>query len=113
MKLLLDENLSRRLVPFLQHDFPGSSQLVLEGLESASDRDVWLHAKAHGFAIVTRDADFEELSLILGVPPQIIWLKTRNQSRAATLKVLLDSKSAIDALFSEPQRACLEIVSAL
>ncbi len=24
MKLLLDENLSRRLVPFLQHDFPGS-----------------------------------------------------------------------------------------
>jgi predicted nuclease of predicted toxin-antitoxin system len=26
MKLLLDENLSRRLVPFLQHDFPGSAQ---------------------------------------------------------------------------------------
>ena len=24
MKLLLDENLSRRLVPFLQHDSPGS-----------------------------------------------------------------------------------------
>jgi predicted nuclease of predicted toxin-antitoxin system len=29
MKLLLDENLSKRLVPFLQHDFPGSTQLVL------------------------------------------------------------------------------------
>jgi len=26
MKLLLDENLLRRLVPFLQHDFPGSAQ---------------------------------------------------------------------------------------
>lgn len=33
MKLLLDENLSRRLVPFLQHDFPGSSQVVLSGLD--------------------------------------------------------------------------------
>ncbi|WP_408597071.1 DUF5615 family PIN-like protein [Limnohabitans sp.] len=38
MKLLLDENLSRRLVPFLQHDFPGTSQVTLLGLESASNR---------------------------------------------------------------------------
>jgi predicted nuclease of predicted toxin-antitoxin system len=37
MKLLLDENLSRRLVPFLQHDYPGSNQVVLLGMESASD----------------------------------------------------------------------------
>ena len=35
MKLLLDENLSRRLVPFLQHDYPGGSQVVLLGMESA------------------------------------------------------------------------------
>jgi hypothetical protein len=38
MKLLLDENLSRRLVPFLQSDFPGSSHVALLGLEQASDR---------------------------------------------------------------------------
>ena len=42
MKLLLDENLSRRLIPFLQHDYPGSSQVVLMGLESASE--LALHA---------------------------------------------------------------------
>jgi predicted nuclease of predicted toxin-antitoxin system len=41
MKLLLDENLSRRLIPFLQHDYPGSSQVVLLGLEAASDNVVW------------------------------------------------------------------------
>jgi predicted nuclease of predicted toxin-antitoxin system len=64
MKLLLDENLSRRLIPFLQHDFPASSQVVLEGLESGSDTDVWNHAKKHGFVIVTRDADFQESLLI-------------------------------------------------
>ena len=45
MKLLLDENLSRRLVPFLQHEFPGSSQVTLLGLESSSDQDIWLRAK--------------------------------------------------------------------
>jgi predicted nuclease of predicted toxin-antitoxin system len=31
MKLLLDENLSRRIVPFLQTAFPGSSQVALLG----------------------------------------------------------------------------------
>jgi len=45
MKLLLDENLSRRLVPFLQHDYPGSSQVVLLGMESATDKDVWQRAR--------------------------------------------------------------------
>jgi hypothetical protein len=33
MKLLLDENLSRRLVPFLQHDYPGSTQVALTLIE--------------------------------------------------------------------------------
>lgn len=37
MKLLLDENLSRRIVPFLQSIFPESTQVALIGLEQADD----------------------------------------------------------------------------
>ncbi len=96
MKLLLDENLSRRLVPFLQHDYPGSSQVVLLGLESASDQRVWQTARDQGFVIVTRDADFQELSLVWGQPPQVIRLNTPNPSRAATLKLLLENRSLIE-----------------
>ena len=110
MKLLLDENLSRRLVPFLQHDYPGSSQVVLEGLESASDQDVWVYARQHGYVIVTRDADFEELSLVWGSPPQVVWLKTRNPNRAAMLKILLDSRAAIESALVEAGQACIEII---
>jgi len=66
MKLLLDENLSRRLVPFLQHDYPGSNQVVLLGMESASDKEVWQKAKDDDYVILTRDADFQELSLVWG-----------------------------------------------
>lgn len=110
MKLLLDENLSRRLVPFLQHDYPGSTQVVLLGLESASDTEVWQRAKDDGYVIVTRDADFQELSLVWGQPPQIIRLKTPNQTRAATLKVLIDSKTAIDEALVEQGLASIEIV---
>ena len=75
MKLLLDENLSRRLVPFLQHDYPGSNQVVLLGMESATDKEVWHRARDDDFVILTRDADFQELSLVWGQPPKVIRLE--------------------------------------
>ena len=111
MKLLLDENLSRRLVPFLQHLYPDSSQVVLLGLESASDQTVWHAAKQGGYVIVTRDADFQELSLVWGYPPQVIWLKTRNQSRAATLKLLVDNQELILESLVTNNLASIEITS--
>ena len=40
MRLLLDENLSRRLVPLLQAVYPDSTQVTLIGLERASDFDI-------------------------------------------------------------------------
>ena len=111
MKLLLDENLSRRLVPFLQHDFPGSSQVVLLGMESASDKEVWQRAKADGYVVVTRDADFQELSLVWGFPPQVIRLRTPNQTRAAVLKLLLDHKAAILSALEEEHMASVELLA--
>ena len=111
MKLLLDENLSRRLVPFLQHDYPGSSQVVLLRLESATDTVIWQTAKAQDFVIVTRDADFEELSLVWGQPPKVIWLKTRNQSRVGTLKILLGHRILIEEALVGRGQACIEISS--
>ena len=58
MKLLFDENLSRRLVQRLSDLFPSSSHAVHEGLLRVSDISIWEHAREHGFAIVTADADF-------------------------------------------------------
>jgi predicted nuclease of predicted toxin-antitoxin system len=110
MKLLLDENLSRRLVPFLQHDYPDSSQVVLLGMESATDKDVWQRARDEAYVIVTRDADFQELSLVWGQPPKVIWLKTLNQSRSATLKILLENRTLIEDALITQDMASIEIV---
>ena len=111
MKLLLDENLSRRLVPFLQHDFPGATQVVLLGMESASDKEVWQRAKDEGYVVVTRDADFQELSLVWGAPPQVIRLRTPNQTRAAVLKLLLDNKASIISALEQDARASIELIA--
>jgi len=48
---------------------------VLEGLPQNPDIVVWEYAKTRGFAIVTADADFYELSTTFGPPPKVIWLR--------------------------------------
>lgn len=102
MKLLLDENLSRRIVPFLQGDFPGSTQVALLEMESASDRELWQHPADNGYAIVTKDADFQEKSLLLGAPPKVILLRIGNSTKSAiTTKLLANSRSILEALSSD------------
>jgi len=109
MKLLLDENLSRRIIPFLQTAFPGSSQVSLLGLESASDSEIWQYAKANGFVIVSRDSDFQERSLVAGHPPQVVWLKIPNRSKTVVLNILLDHHTEIEQALIEQNRACVAI----
>lgn len=109
MKLLLDENLSRRIVPFLQIAFPGSSQVALLGMETVADAEIWRYAKENGFVIVSHDSDFHERSLIEGHPPQVVWLKIPNHSRAAILNILLEQRVEIELALLQDNRACVEI----
>ncbi|MGZ8217141.1 DUF5615 family PIN-like protein [Methylomagnum sp.] len=109
MKLLLDENLSRRLVPFLLNDYPGTTQIALLGMEQADDRDIWSYARDYDFVIVTRDSDYYELSALFGSPPKVIWLRTGNQSKAATLNALLSYRQQIEQALLKEDKACIEI----
>lgn len=110
MRLLLDENLSRRIVPFLQQAYPGSTQVALVNLEAQDDMAIWEFAKAYGHVIVTRDADFLDLSQLKGQPPQIIWLRTPNLSRGATLALLLNNQARIEAALLEARDSCVELL---
>jgi predicted nuclease of predicted toxin-antitoxin system len=111
MKLLLDENLSRRVVPFIQAAFPESTQIALLGLEHSTDQDIWRYAKEHDYVIVTKDSDFYEMSLLYGQPPKIVWLKIGNQSKAATIKALTQNSREIEQLLLGENKACIEIYS--
>lgn len=109
MKLLLDENLSRRIVPFLQASYPGSTQVALVGLERSDDRTIWEYARRNGYVVVTRDADFEELSTLLGQPPQVIWLRVTNQSKTAILNLLTANCDTMANALEEDRLSCIEL----
>lgn len=78
MKLLLDENLSPRLLQRLASLFPSLSHVRDIGLTQASDEVIWDWAKSRGYTIVTTDADFAALSGVRGWPPKVIHLPECN-----------------------------------
>ena len=69
MKLLLDENLSPRLVRRLESLFPGIIHVRDIGLKRASDKTIWEWAKANDYGVVTTDSDFVAMSDQRGNPP--------------------------------------------
>jgi predicted nuclease of predicted toxin-antitoxin system len=80
MKLLIDQNLSPRLVDRLLDLFPDSGHVSPLGLDRASDEEVWSYAHANRDIIVTKDADFSELGLLRGFPPKVIWIRSGNST---------------------------------
>jgi len=109
VKLLLDENLSRRMVPMLDLHYPCSSQIALLGLERASDSKIWAYAAQHDFIIVTKDSDFIDLSTLYGQPPKMIFLKTGNQPWQKTLQILIDHKRHLESTLIESNAACVDL----
>lgn len=78
MKLLFDQNLSPRLPRLLADIFPDSVHVRELGMKEATDTVIWAYAEANGFAIVSKDSDFQARSLLLGHPPKFIWLRVGN-----------------------------------
>jgi predicted nuclease of predicted toxin-antitoxin system len=82
VRLLFDENLSARLVGLLADAYSGSAHLEHAGLLGAADAAVWAHAAAGGYVPVTKDEDFQRLSVVRGQPPKVVWVRLGNCATA-------------------------------
>ncbi len=107
MKLLFDENLSRRLVPALALEYPGSSHVELEGLRAQTDEAIWQHAREAEFVIVSKDNDFRQLSFLRGGPPKVVWLSVGNATTAVIGALLREAVGAMAAFEAEPEASLL------
>ncbi len=111
MRLLFDQNLSPRLVALLADGFPDSRHVRDVGLANADDLEVWLYAKRNGLSIVSKDADFRQLSFLYGFPPKVVWLNVGNRSTADLHAVI---RAHVDDLrtFNGDREAALLVVTA-
>ncbi|MEQ8996131.1 MAG: DUF5615 family PIN-like protein [Coleofasciculus sp. B1-GNL1-01] len=109
MKLLFDQNLSRKLVTRLADIFPDSSHVQFEGMTEADDSDIWEFAKVQEFCIVTQDADFAERSRLNGSPPKVLWLRCGNAPTSRVEARLRSGAETIQEFMRNASLDCLEI----
>lgn len=109
IKLLFDQNLSYRLVTKLEKDYPGSMHVASVGLDTSSDIDVWKYAKLHGFTLVTKDSDFNEICTLYNFPPHIIWLRIGNSHVSAAQEALQKHQKKIYTIIQENSTGIIEI----
>ena len=109
MKLLLDQNLSPRLVNALADLYPGSAHIQDAGLDRASDLEVWSYALKNGYSIVSKDSDFNERAMLYGPPPKVIWIRRGNCNTQQIEKILRHAYANLISLEANSAEGILEL----
>lgn len=91
MKLLLDENLSDRVIPKIVDLYPDSAHVKALSLTNTADKIIWDYAQANHFAIVSKDADFYQRSLLYGHPPKFVYLRIGNSPTSKIIQLLREN----------------------
>ena len=107
--LLFDENLAARLVADFAVLYPGCTHVADQGLASGTDRAIWQHARDRGLIIVSKDEDFQRLSVLYGAPPKVIWIGLGNCSAADIVRLLTERCNEIGHFAADEEAAFLAL----
>ena len=109
MRLLIDENLSPKLVRYLADAFPDSLHVRDVQLDARQDGAIWQWARANNYTILTQDDDFFLLAQLRGQPPKVVCLRFGNQRVRDVASQLRQQGALIADFISEGRAACLEL----
>jgi predicted nuclease of predicted toxin-antitoxin system len=99
LKLLFDENLSHRLVERLEDVYPGSQHVRAIGMRSAPDRIVLEYADLMEMILVTKDSDFDDLSILGSDTAKVLRLDLGNCTTDQIERVLRDIAIDLESMF--------------
>jgi len=95
VKLLLDENLSDRIIHRVIDLYPDSAHVKTLALTNTDDSVIWEYAYANDFTIVSKDSDFHQRSLLYGHPPKFIYLRIGNSPTSKIIQIFRDNFDTI------------------
>ncbi len=107
MKLLLDHNLSPKLVRLLAEEFTEVVHVMTLGMADDCDIDIWDYAQDKGYTIVSKDKDFYQRSALLGQPPKVIHVALGNCSVGDVATVLLNNPGQVKDFLKHKSKAYL------
>jgi len=96
MKLLLDANLSWRLISALSEHFGECTHVNKTDLpKPAKDIEIWNFAAENGYTIVTQDSDFLNFFETKGFPPKVILIRVGNMDKKTAEEVIIHARQSI------------------
>ena len=107
MKLLFDENLSRKLPGRLADIYPDSIHVSEVDLIHAPDTQIWEYARKGDFTIVSADRDFFQIARQRLAPPKLIWLRRWTRPTRDTEALLRNQALRIYDFSRSPTREVL------
>jgi predicted nuclease of predicted toxin-antitoxin system len=94
----------------MPQNYSESTSIKKENLLNALDREIWEYAKKNQYTIVTQDSDFNNLNILFGFPPKIIWIRTGNLSTSSIVGILVSYKGEIKEFTEDKNYGCFEIL---
>jgi predicted nuclease of predicted toxin-antitoxin system len=109
LKFLFDENLSARLPTRLGGLFAGSTHVDELDLRGQPDDALWARARAEGFAIISKDGDFADMSFVRGHPPKVVLLRVGNAGTMAIEALLRRCVHVLERFEADEVQSLLEL----
>ena len=78
MNFILDENITAKLIPWLEQRGHGCRHVRDCGLTSSPDRSIWAFASQEGAVIITLDRDYQIRRSARAAGPVVVWLRFPN-----------------------------------
>jgi predicted nuclease of predicted toxin-antitoxin system len=101
MRLLLDENISWRLVSYLRSHCAVVLHVRDTQLNNSPDTSIWRYAKQHGYDVITKDEDFLRLVLAEGFPPRVVAVQNAQVPVAKLAEFMLARLPQIESFLGE------------
>jgi predicted nuclease of predicted toxin-antitoxin system len=99
MKVLLDANISWKLVNILGPVFGECTHVDLAGLKvPVKDKKIWDYALKNGYIIITKDNDFLDLLESKGFPHKVVLIRKGNNSKRILADLIIEEKQKIEDL---------------
>ncbi|MCB9282997.1 MAG: DUF5615 family PIN-like protein [Lewinellaceae bacterium] len=105
----MDNNISQRLCKKLDAIFPGIVHVEDVGLDDSTDELVWDYARSNGLTIVSKDSDFNNILLLHGYPPKVVWLRCGNVPTSFVEQLLKNRATGIHQFIKNSKPGILEI----
>ena len=110
MKLLLDANISWRIIKLVENDFSDCLHAKdIKITQPVKDLEIWNLQNKTTLPYLTHDDDFEKLLLLKGAPPKVIILKTFNKNTKQIAELLISKREIIESFISNQDLMILEI----